>query len=340
MAPIRRPITLHDVARAAGVSYQTVSRVVNQHPHVAPATRQRVLAAVEELGYTPNRAARSLVTRRTQTLGIVSFGTRHYGPAQMVGHVERAFRDRGYGITISTLQSVSVEALERAVAELMRHQVDGIVMIVPIRGLDAGAVGRLTGSTPFVMVDVEKGSDLPSVVIDQEHGARRAVEHLHELGHARIAELHGPLDWVDAHARFVGMRAALAAVGLEPVLSVGGDWSPDSGYHAMRTMLDDGRAFSAVFVHNDQMALGALHALRDRGVRVPDDLSVVGFDDIPEAAHFAPPLTTVRQDFAALGFYSVDYLAHVLDDPSVAVHQRVIRPALKVRATTARWEAP
>lgn len=331
---------MHDVARAAGVSYQTVSRVVNEHPHVAPATRQRVMAAVERLDYRPNRAARSLVTRRTQTLGIVSFGTRHYGPAQMVGHVERAFRDRGYGITISTLESVTVAALERAVTELMHHQVDGIVMIVPIRGLDAGAVERLTGRTPFVMVDVETGSDLPSVVIDQEYGAHQAIEHLRDLGHSRIAELHGPLDWVDAHARFVGVRNALAAVGLEPVTSVGGDWSPDSGYRAMEAILDADRAPSAVFVHNDQMALGALHALRDRGVRVPDACSIVGFDDIPEAAHFAPPLTTVRQDFAALGFYSVDYLAHVLDDPTVAVHQRVIRPTLQVRATTARREVP
>lgn len=333
-----KSVTLHDVARAAGVSYGTVSRVLNRHPHVAPDTRSRVLDTIDELGYRPNRAARSLVTSRTNTVGIVSFGTRHYGPSQMVANIERALRRRGYALTIASIDAVTVEELRRAVGELLHNQVDGIVMITPIRGLGAEAIDRLAGATPFVMVDVELGSELPSIVIDQRAGAECAVDHLVSLGHEHIAQLHGPADWVDAHARGLGFRAALRRAGLRPAGTVEGDWSAASGHRAVHQLLSGPERPTGLFVHNDQMALGALHALREAGLRVPQDVSVVGYDDVPEASFYAPPLTTVRQDFAALGSESVDYLGRLLSDRKTPVHQRVLHPELRIRASTAPKE--
>lgn len=336
---MHKTTTLHDVARAAGVSYGTVSRVLNQHPHVAPGTRARVLDTIEALDYRPNRAARSLVTSRTNTIGIVSFGARYYGPSQMMSNIERALRERGYALTIASIDAVTEAELRRAAGELLHYQVDGIVMITPIRGLGAEAIGRLTGATPFVMVDVDLGSDLPSIVIDQGAGAELAVDHLVALGHRAIAQLHGPADWVDAHARGLGFEAALRRAGLRPLATVEGDWSAASGYRAARELLAGQALPSALFAHNDQMALGALHALREAGLRVPRDVSVVGYDDVPEASFYAPPLTTVRQDFSALGSESVDYLGRLLADRTTPVHQRVLHPELRVRASTAPLEA-
>lgn len=332
----QKPVTLHDVAKAAGVSFQTVSRVINQHPHVAKETRERVIYFVEKLGYHPNRAARNLVTNRFNTIGIVSFGAMHYGPAQMMINIERSLRKRGYTLTSTSIEDLSLEALDTAVRELLQHQVDGLVLITPIHSVEYEHISSLTRGVPFVLVDIELGKDLPSVVIDQQHGAHLAAQHLLSLGHRYIAEIHGPLDWVDARSRHTSFLRTLRESGVEPVVSVGGDWSVGSGYAAMHLILHAHRQPTAVFVHNDQMALGAMRAIREKHLRIPTDISLVGVDNIPESAFFEPPLTTVHQDFASLGNQSVDYLVHLMREPTLAVHQRVLKPKLIKRESTAK----
>ena len=329
--------TMVDVARRAGISYQTVSRVINGHPSVAPLTRERVLRAIDELNYLPNVAARSLVTRRSRTVGIISYGTTFYGPGQMVANIEASFREREYGLTLSTLTEMSLGALRAAVLELRGRAVDGIVMITPLANFDTDEIRALCQDVPFVMIDVALGESVPSVVIDQHRGGILATRHLLDLGHREIAEIRGPADWSGAALRHEGMLAVLREAGLEPVMSVAGDWSAASGYEAARRLLDAGVQFSGLFASNDQMALGALRALRERGVGVPEDVSLVGFDDLPESAYFEPPLTTVHQDFVSLGRESAAYLSDLMDQRPTPRMQHVLDPELVVRCSTRPW---
>lgn len=325
--------TLNDVALRSGVSYQTVSRVINNHPSVAEATRRRVLMVIEELDYHPNRAARSLVTRRSQTIGIISYGIEYYGPAQMVMNIEAAVRRRGYGLALTTIEELSLPELSRAINDLVSQNVDGMVMITPIAGIDLKVIIALCPATPVVMVDIDPSERIPSVAIDQRHGAQLATQHLIDLGHRRICEISGPLDWYDARLRHEGWLATLEESRLTPGLSFEGDWTAAGGYAAMQQLLDKGQEFSAVFVGNDQMALGAIRALREAGLRVPHDVSIVGFDDVPEAAYFDPPLTTVKQDFRALGQQSIEYLMRLIGRATTSPHQ-LLYPHLVVRLST------
>ena len=328
--------TLNDVAVYSGVSYQTVSRVINDHLNVAEATRRRVLKAIEELDYRPNRAARSLVTRRSQTVGIISYGLGYYGPAQMVMNIESAVRRRGYGLALTTIEELSLPELSRAINDLVSQNVDGIVMITPIADIDPKMITMLCAETPLVMVDTDPNERIPAVAIDQRHGAKLATQHLIDLGHRNICKISGPLNWYDARLRHEGWLATLHESGLTPGLSFEGDWTAARGYAAMQQLLDTETGFSAVVVGNDQMALGALRALRERGLKVPDDISVVGFDDVPEAAYFEPPLTTVRQDFKALGQQSIEHLMALIEAPDGPLLQRVLWPHLVVRLSTMR----
>jgi DNA-binding LacI/PurR family transcriptional regulator len=328
--------TLNDVAKRCGVSYQTVSRVINNHPHVARETRARVLSAIQALGYRPNRAARSLVTKRSSVIGIISFGTGYYGPAQMVMNIELALKTRGYGLTFSTIDELSLEQLVGAIDDLIGQGVDGIVMITPIAEIDLEAVATFCAEVPFVMIDAELGEHVPSVVIDQRRGAELATRHLIDLGHQAICEISGPLSWHDAKLRHQGWLETLQASGLRPGASLEGDWTAAGGYAAARRLLAGNVEFSALIAGNDQMALGAMRALRERGLEVPGDVSVVGFDDIPEAVYFEPPLTTVRQDFKALGRQSAEYLIALIDTPDMPLRQRVLQPQLVERLSAAK----
>lgn len=330
--------TLHDVAEHVGVSYQTVSRVVNDHPNVASATRAKVARAIDELGYVPNRAAKSLVTRRSHTVGIVSYGSTYYGPSQMVAKVEGALRAKGYDLLLATVEDLSLEALRRNLARLQARRVDGMVLVAPIKGAHLEAVERVA-DLPHVVVDVPLGSPLPSVVIDQRYGSRLATEHLIELGHEAICTVRGPLGWSGADFRHEGWTNALERAELPLGPSVEGDWSARSGHAATRRLLAENARFTALVAGNDQMALGAIAALREAGRSVPGDVSVVGFDDIPEAAYFAPPLTTVRQDFTELGNRAAAFLVERMTGESggggASARQRVLYPELVVRSSTA-----
>lgn len=331
-ASARRPGML-DVARLAGVSHQTVSRVLNEHPSVRPETRARVLEAIATLGYRPNTAARALVTRRSQTIGVVSTGSAHYGPSSTLLAVEEAARLAGYFVSVATVRDFGSQTLDRALEHFLGQGVEGIVIIAAEMSL-ARAAGRLASQLPVVMVaaGAEADSGLHLVWLDQEHGARLATEHLLGLGHRDVLHVRGPADWFDAEARVRGWAAALEAAGAPVPEPIVGDWNPDRGYAIGRELLARGLP-SAVFVANDQMALGLVHALAEAGVSVPGDVSVVGFDDIPGAAHYLPPLTTVRQDFRALGHGCMQALQAVLAGEGST--PAPVQPALVVRASSA-----
>jgi LacI family transcriptional regulator len=326
--PDPKRVTLDDVASAAGVSSQTVSRVVNNHPYVTEETRQKVMAIIREMDYRPNRAARSLATQQTRMLGVITYGLQHYGPTQMMWHAEQMARLRGYGVSFTTLNTISQKDFRAAFDSLGHHAVDGLVIIAPIGGLNCDDLEMLCGGLPFVQIDAEQGATISSVVIDQRYGSRMITQYLLDLGHQQIAEIHGPQNWFGARARHQGWQETLLAAGLEPVIFTGGNWTVQSGYRATQTLLDQGKPFTALVAANDQMALGAIRALRERGLAVPEDVSIVGFDDIPEAAFFDPPLTTIHQNFAVLGEQSVEYLLSLIVDPNTPLQQRVLYPRL------------
>jgi LacI family transcriptional regulator len=329
-------VTLYDVAHQSGVSYQTVSRVINDHPHVSEATRQRVLRVIKELDYRPNRAARSLVTRRSFTLEIITFGSNFYGPAKMVASVERAAKARGYNLTFSNLDSTEPESFRGALDSISERLVDGLVIISPTDGTPHDQLLALCRGIPTVLVDNEQGAVAPSVIIDQHYGGVMLAKHLLELGHREICEISGPLNWYGAKSRQAGLRETLSGVGVSLVASSEGDWTPLCGYDGTRRLLDSGARFTALVAGNDHTALGAMRALREHGLDVPRDVSVVGFDNIPETAYYEPPLTTVHQDFEALGSQSVEYLVDLISSPETPVHQRVLYPYFVERQSTRR----
>jgi LacI family transcriptional regulator len=328
-----RTAVMRDVARLAGVSHQTVSRVLNNHPNVREVTRQRVLQAVTQLNFRPNALARGLAGGRSRLIGVVSFDTILYGPAATLLGLERAARSAGYGISIAALEQLDRAGVAEAVDRLAEQSVAGVVIIAPLMTA-AVAVHSLPTGMPAVVVESDTASDLPTISVDQVTGARLAVEHLLELGHATVWHVSGPGGWLEARDRVDGWRQALETAGhwVPPVIA--GDWSPKSGYRAGRQLAaqDD---VTAVFCANDQQALGMLRALHEHGIRVPEEISVVGFDDIPEAAYMTPPLTTVRQDFDEVGRSCLAALLHMLNTgtPTTTPHPRV-PPTLVVRSST------
>jgi DNA-binding LacI/PurR family transcriptional regulator len=328
-----RPAVMHDVARLAGVSHQTVSRVLNHHPNVAEATRERVLNAVRRLNYRPNAMARGLASRRSRAIGLVSFDTRMYGPASTLLAIERAARAAGYTVMLSSPGDPEPESVVSAVDALANQSVDGVIVIAPYEAA-VRSLYKLPDDLPIVAVEAGYGSDIPVVSVDQFAGAKQATDHLLALGHQTVWHVAGPADWPEAQERVEGWRASLAERGAVAQPLIRGDWSCESGYRAGLKLAKEGP--TAVFAGNDQMALGVLHALHERGLRVPDDVSVVGFDDIPEAAYLIPALTTVRQDFDELGRRGVRLLVDLMDGRTSDDQNRPrVSPALVARHSTA-----
>ncbi len=328
---------MQDVARLAGVSHQTVSRVLNAHPHVSAFTRARVERAIAELGYRRNTAARSLVTRRSQAIGVLGAGMGFYGPANTLLGVQQAAREHGYSVSMASLSSVTPSGIRDALEHFMLQPVDGIVVIAPhetmLAALRTIAVPVPLVSVGFGAAGFRADERLGDVAVDQAAGAALAVQHLLDLGHTSIAHISGPPDWIDAAARAEGWRRTLDCAGFMPGPLVQGDWSAGSGYRA-GLELTAATQVSAVFAANDQMALGALRAFNEAGLRVPEDISVVGFDDQPEAGYFVPPLTTVNQGFEELGARCIGML---LSDMAHGTSRAasVLNPELVVRSSTA-----
>ncbi len=322
-----------DVGRLAGVSHQTVSRVINGSPHVRAPTRQRVLEAMLELGYRPNSAARALATGRSSILGVVSFDTTLYGPASTLCGIERAAHEAGYFIIVASLKVLDRPSVSDAVERLCRHGVDGILAITPHEQA-AEALLHAPGDVPLVAVEAGPDHAIPVAAIDQFAGAAQATRHLLELGHESVWHIAGPPNFLEAHQRVAGWRQTLEAAGAEVPDMLTGDWSARSGYELGQQLSEEERV-SAVFVANDQMALGVLRAMHEHRRRIPGEVSVVGFDDIPEAPYFLPPLTTVRQDFNSMGSHGVRLLLQMIEAGSAIEEATGLRPELVVRASTA-----
>lgn len=321
-----------DVARLAGVSMQTVSRVVNDHPSVSAGTRDSVMAAITKLDYRPNAAARSLVTRRTRTLGVISFDTTLYGPASMLYGIERAAAGE-YFVSIVSLPALDKSAVLGAVHRLLDQGVDGIIVIAPMKPAVDACAGIRDG-VPLVAVGCGTNAPLTSVAVDNAAGAALATRYLLGLGHAAVHHVAGPRAWLDAQERIAGWRGALREAGAPIPELAAGDWSSASGYRIGQRIAGD-PAITAVFCGNDHMALGLLRALAEHGRQVPRDISVVGFDDIPESGYFLPPLTTVRQDFGTLSRHALSALIAMINNQPASETCLRVPPVLVERASAA-----
>lgn len=325
----QRP-SIYDVAKHAGVSHMTVSRVLNGHPNIRESTRNRVLLAIEEMNYTPSSIARALATRRAMRIGVIVDSPVQFGPNSTLLGVERAARTAGYAISSYSLSDDEDSRIDAGVMELVTQGVDALCVIAP-RASSLDVLRKQVTGLPTLAIKAEPEAAMHTIAVDQHAGAVLAVTHLMGLGHRSIAHLAGPLDWFDAQGRLQGWSDALEEAGLPVAPATIGDWTSDCGYEFGSS--HDLRDATAVFAANDQMALGLVHGLAERGLRVPDDISVVGFDDLPDARHFLPPLTTVRQDFAALGSLALELLLSARDGEEVVAHD-MIEPVLIERAST------
>ncbi|HYA45164.1 MAG TPA: LacI family DNA-binding transcriptional regulator [Acidimicrobiales bacterium] len=327
-----RPPSIADVARFAGVSHQTVSRVLNDHPSVRELTRARVLAAIEQLGYRPNTAARALASGRSKTLGVVALDSTLYGPASTLYGIERAARRAGYFVSVVSLSAIDRQSVAEAVRQLTDQAVEGLAVIAPFISAH-DALDRLYTDMPVVAVEGDPEGEVPVVRVDQVTGARLATEHLLASGRGTVFHIAGPGEWQEARDRTAGWRAVLEETGADITAPLPGDWSARSGYEAGQVLaqVPDARA---IFAANDHMALGLLRALYERGRRVPEDVAVVGFDDTPESAYFIPPLTTVRQDFRSVGRAVVTLLLERLSTGRRSHDRVIIEPTLVCRESS------
>lgn len=330
----RRPV-MTDIARVAGVSQKTVSRVVNNAPNVSDAVRDRVNAAISTLGFRPNSAARALVSQRSSVIGIVTLGSALYGATAQVIGVERAARVAGYSTLLVSTPDGALREIELAIQQLLDRGVDGIILSEPVN--DSHLRPDLMGQTPLVSIGsgIRPFGQQVAIGYDQVTGARRATEHLLGLGHRTVWHIAGPEDFPDSAARVEGWRAALAAAGAAVTESPSGDWTSRSGYLAGRELAANPDV-TAIFVANDRMAIGVMRAFYEAGRSIPDDVSIVGFDDIPEAEFLMVPLTTMRQNFEVSTARAVSELVMMMEG-NPAFNRRIeLRPELIVRNSSSK----
>jgi LacI family transcriptional regulator len=342
---VKKRVTIGQVARAARVSTQTVSRVVNDHPSVAPRTRARVQRVIARLSYQPNILARSLVHRRSHSLGVVTTGLEYFGPSGTLVGIEHQASQLGYTIQLSLLHRPQLGDVGQVLNSLISRQVDGIVWAVPEIGSNHSWLRRQTPDlpVPIVFISMQPSDGLPTVCVDNRAGGRMATEHLLAQGYRQVGLITGPLDWWEARERRLGWEDALRSLGLrsEERQVFEGNWSAASGDRGFDQLVSQFAEMDSVFAGNDQMALGVLEAAHRQGLRVPSDLGVVGFDDIPESAYFRPALTTVRQELRQLGGTAVQQVARMISASRGEAEPRSpdfhwLTPRLVVRLSSAR----
>ncbi|KAB8193316.1 LacI family DNA-binding transcriptional regulator [Nonomuraea phyllanthi] len=321
-----------DVAALAGVSSQTVSRVANNRSNVEEETRRRVLSAMRMLGYRPNTAARALVTGHFRALGLISFGLSSFGNARTVDAVTRAAQRAGYTVNMIAIESQTERAVHEAFDRLTMQAVDGIVL-VEAQILDTPAL-RLPAGVPVVMADGDASHRHPMVDTDQARGARLVTRHLLDLGHETVWHVAGPEDSYAARRRTESWHATLKEAGASVPGVLFGDWSAASGYEAGRALARR-PGVTAVFAANDQMALGVMRAMAEAGCRIPQDVSVAGFDDLDESAYLTPPLTTVRQNFDVVAERIVSLMIDQIESRGERSAAAYVVPELIVRQSTA-----
>jgi DNA-binding LacI/PurR family transcriptional regulator len=326
-----------DVAKVAGVSSQTVSRVLAKHPNVSAVTREAVLAAIDQTGYRRADLARALATGRSMTIGVVTSTAANFSRSETVRGIQQAVAEHGYLSVGVALGSLSVATVTGALDQLLRQHVDGLLVLLPLREPDL--LARAAAEVPLAVMDGPDIAQAESIGVNQVAAGRAATEYLLSLGHETVWHVSGPAHWNDAFGRTLGWRQALAEAGREAPPLLTGDWSAESGYRNGQVLgrLDE---VTAVFAGSDEMAFGVMRGLAEVGRKVPDDVSVVGMDDIALAAYANPPLTTMRQPFARMGRMAVEAVLDRIDNPD---HQRTVvslRAELVVRESAAPPRSP
>jgi len=327
-----------DVARLAGVSSQTVSRVSNGQANVDDSTRARVLEAMQALGYRPNGAARALKSGRFHTIGVIMTTLQTLGNVRTLDAVATEASRVGYSVLLMPISDPTLQGVSGAYQRLSAQAVDGAVIILEARFLDR-AEFVLPPGIPVVVIDSGAGPGYSAVDTDQALGARQATEHLLGLGHRQVWHIAGPETSFSAVHRAESWARTLRAAGIDPPAVLRGDWSSESGY-AQGLELGRNPEVTAIFAANDEMALGAMRALHELGRDIPADVSVVGFDDMDVAGSFWPPLTTIRQDFAAVGSLSFRKLLGKVADAAGPNDTTMVPTELVVRASTAARRIP
>ena len=336
-------VTLQDVAALAGVSAKTVSRVVNNQGEIKESTRQRIQAAIDKLGYRPNVVARSLIHQRTNTLAVVGWGIDYFGPSRMMIGIEQQAEELGYSLFLSLVGDPEKHDQERVLDALLARRVDGILWAVPEVGRNREWLNkaRLDGLPPIVFLSMSAMAGVTVVAVDNQSGSRQATEHLIQQGRRRIGMITGPMAWWEARERYAGWKDTMLEARLPVVEAAVTEsfWSAAGGERAMQQLLEQFPDVDAVCAGSDQIALGALGAIHAAGRRVPDDIAIVGFDNMPESAYFLPPLTTVYQKLAHVGRTAVQQLHQMIEtrregqDGAEAV-VTTIEPELIVRASS------
>jgi LacI family transcriptional regulator len=339
-------VTIKQVAREAGVSSQTVSRVVNNRPDVSPETRQKTQLIIDQLGYQPNAIARSLIHQRSNTLAVVAWGIDYYGPSRTVVGIEQKANELGYSLFLNLVDQPDDGNHERVLETLISRRVDGIIWAVPEVGNNRTWVisSQLRELPPIVFLSMESHPGISVIAIDNRNGARQAVQHLIHQGRRKIGILTGPLAWWEARERLAGWQEAMQEAELEPKESLvyrSDDWTAVNGERGMQTLWLQNPDMDAVFASNDQIALGAMDRAHQLGKNIPGELSIVGFDNIPEAAFFWPPLTTIFQQLIDVGCIAVENLHKmILERRSNPDHHenlsQIVRPKLIIRASSSK----
>ena len=337
--------TIKQVASAAGVSTQTVSRVINERPDVSPETRRRVQDVIERLGYQPSALARSLIRQRSYTLGVVTAGLKYIGPSRTLSGITGAAEEAGYSLLLKELPSFDANNVTPVFQALLSRHVDGIIWAVPEIGENRSWVKRRAQDldVPILYLTMKPQQDVSVVSVDNYLGGRIAMAHLLEQGYCRIGHIAGPLDWWEARQRMAAWEDALKEAGLEvrPGHWVEGNWSSASGVQAIAKLLERDPEMDAVFVANDQMALSVMQHACQVGLRIPEDLGVIGFDNIAESAYFWPPLTTVQQDQYQLGKIAVEEVIRIIEsgwqgEEPAGSRSIMLTPTLVVRQSSLR----
>ena len=314
---MKRP-TIHDVALAAGISYQTVSRVINSKPDVSKETRERVWKVINEIGYHPSEVARSLIQQRSYTLGVVTAGLKYIGPSRTLNGITQQAEERGYTLLLKELPRFSANNIKPLLDSLLARQVDGIIWAAPEIGDNRKWLEDESINTPvpIIFLEMHDVAGYSVVSVDNYKGGQLATQHLVEQGRKKIAHISGPLDWWESRQRKAGWEDTLKAAGL-PCSErswIEGNWSSSSGEKAIEEICNLYPDLDAVFVANDQMALSVLAFAYKNRIKIPDEIAVIGFDDIAEAAYFCPPLSTIRQDQLNLGCTAVNEIICAIEE--------------------------
>lgn len=339
----RRP-TIKEVASAAGVSTQTISRVINGRPDVSPETRKRVQAIIQKMGYQPSALARSLIQQRSYTLGVVTAGLNFIGPSRTLNGITRAAEEAGYALLLKELPHYTANDILPLFQALLSRHVDGIIWAVPEIGDNRNWVNDLSLdlSVPIVYITMEPREGISIVSVNNYLGGRMAVSHLIEQGYRHIGHISGPLEWWESRNRMAAWRDALREAGLEAHEEHWreGNWSSTSGVQAANRLFKQYPELDSIFAANDQMALGAMRSIRDEGLRIPEDIAVVGFDNIAESAFFCPSLTTIQQDQHNVGALAVEEVIKVIEaqrnDEDYEPRTIMLTPKLVVRESSKR----